>query len=114
MCRSVALCWNGNALFPQAQSGKTQSIKWNFTKFLVDKTGTQVERFGTRTPPKELIPNIEKLLAQWAVWDTAARLGAHEQIWARYWEAYGRGGGGDHAESSSNLRAAALGLGNVH
>jgi glutathione peroxidase len=48
----------------KVQSGKTGSIKWNFTKFLVDKTGTKVERFGTKTAPPKLIPNIEQLLAQ--------------------------------------------------
>ncbi len=48
----------------QVQSGKTGSVKWNFTKFLVDKSGTKVERFGTKTAPQKLIPNIEQLLAQ--------------------------------------------------
>lgn len=28
------------------------SIKWNFTKFLVDKSGQPVERFAPTVPPK--------------------------------------------------------------
>ncbi len=39
----------------------TQSIKWNFTKFLVNKEGKVVERFASVTKPQELKNNIEKL-----------------------------------------------------
>ncbi len=38
------------------------SIKWNFTKFLVAKDGTSVERFASKTEPKELKPSIEEVL----------------------------------------------------
>jgi len=37
-------------------------IKWNFTKFLVNRNGQAVERFGPAIPPYQLIPAIEKLL----------------------------------------------------
>jgi glutathione peroxidase len=40
----------------------TEAIKWNFTKFLVDKEGNVVERFGSSTKPKELEEKIEPLL----------------------------------------------------
>jgi len=40
----------------------TQAIKWNFTKFLVDKTGAVVARFAPTTKPEELEGEIEKLL----------------------------------------------------
>ncbi len=40
----------------------TQAIKWNFTKFLVDKKGKTVSRHGPRDTPKSLIPLIEALL----------------------------------------------------
>ena len=40
----------------------TTSIKWNFTKFLIDKSGFPVERFGTATTPESLDSEIEKLL----------------------------------------------------
>jgi len=42
----------------------TQSIKWNFTKFLVDKKGKVVERYGSSTTPKEIAKDIEILLKQ--------------------------------------------------
>jgi len=40
----------------------TESIKWNFTKFLVDRDGKVVERFGSITAPKEIEEDIKKLL----------------------------------------------------
>lgn len=40
----------------------SQSIKWNFTKFLIDKTGTVVARFAPTDTPDSLKPAIEKLL----------------------------------------------------
>lgn len=39
-----------------------QRIMWNFTKFLIDKEGHVVERFAPTTPPKDLVPAVEKLL----------------------------------------------------
>jgi len=47
----------------QEQSGLFNSdIKWNFTKFLVDRDGKVVERFAPLTKPKRLKKSIEKLL----------------------------------------------------
>jgi glutathione peroxidase len=40
----------------------TQSIKWNFTKFLVDKNGKVVDRFGSTTKPKDIENDIKRLL----------------------------------------------------
>jgi len=40
----------------------SEIIKWNFTKFLVDKNGEVVERFGSSTKPKEIEEDIEKLM----------------------------------------------------
>ncbi len=40
----------------------TQSIKWNFTKFLVDPNGKVIERYGSITKPKELEKEIKRLL----------------------------------------------------
>jgi glutathione peroxidase len=37
-------------------------IHWNFTKFLVDRRGTVVDRFGSATAPKKLAGKIEELL----------------------------------------------------
>lgn len=41
-----------------------ESIKWNFTKFLVDKRGKVQERFAPTTKPEALGGEIEKLLAK--------------------------------------------------
>lgn len=38
------------------------NIKWNFTKFLVDRSGKIVGRFDPTTPPADLRPAIEALL----------------------------------------------------
>lgn len=35
-------------------------IKWNFTKFIIDKNGQPVERHGPNTNPKDLIKSLEK------------------------------------------------------
>lgn len=40
----------------------TEAIKWNFTKFLVDKEGKVLNRFSSSTKPKELEKEIETLL----------------------------------------------------
>ena len=37
-------------------------IKWNFTKFLVDKDGKPVERFAPVTKPEKIEQYVEKLL----------------------------------------------------
>lgn len=38
------------------------AIKWNFTKFLVDKTGKVVERYAPTTPPSKIEGKIRELL----------------------------------------------------
>ena len=40
----------------------SRRIKWNFTKFLTDREGRPVRRFGPSTPPDRLRPAIEELL----------------------------------------------------
>ena len=40
----------------------TKNIKWNFTKFLVDRTGKVVARFAPTDTPARIRPEIEKLL----------------------------------------------------
>lgn len=37
-------------------------VKWNFTKFLVDKEGNPVDRFAPTTKPEALEEDIKKLL----------------------------------------------------
>lgn len=40
----------------------TRAIKWNFTKFLVDRSGRVVRRYAPATGPEALIADIERLL----------------------------------------------------
>ncbi len=40
----------------------SKKIKWNFTKFLVDKEGNPVKRFAPTTKPEDLRDDIEALL----------------------------------------------------
>jgi len=41
----------------------SEAIKWNFTKFLVDRQGRVVDRHAPATKPEELAEEIEALLA---------------------------------------------------
>ena len=40
----------------------TKAIKWNFTKFLVDREGNVVKRYGPSEAPESIAGDIEKLL----------------------------------------------------
>jgi len=40
----------------------SEAIKWNFTKFLVDRNGNVVERYAPTTEPEKIAKDIEKLL----------------------------------------------------
>ena len=40
----------------------SEAIKWNFTKFLVNREGDVLERYAPATPPKSIAGDIEKLL----------------------------------------------------
>ncbi|HEX6549748.1 MAG TPA: glutathione peroxidase [Gammaproteobacteria bacterium] len=42
----------------------SKSIKWNFTKFLVDRDGTVLKRYATRTTPERIQRDIQTLLKQ--------------------------------------------------
>ena len=41
---------------------RTESIKWNFTKFLVNSTGKIIDRFSPRVEPKYIRSEIERIL----------------------------------------------------
>ena len=45
----------------------TESIKWNFTKFLIDRDGNVIDRFGSATKPTSMVGDIEKLLKEFVV-----------------------------------------------
>ena len=40
----------------------TEAIKWNFTKFLVDRSGKVIKRYAPTTKPEDIAGDIEKLL----------------------------------------------------
>lgn len=41
----------------------TDGIKWNFTKFLINRDGIPVGRYGSTTEPRRIEGDIQKLLA---------------------------------------------------
>jgi glutathione peroxidase len=53
-------------LTTSANPALTGDIKWNFTKFLVDRKGNVVQRFEPQTAPDspEVVVAIEKSLKQ--------------------------------------------------
>ncbi len=59
---------NAHPLYRFLKSEKTgllgDSLKWNFTKFLVDKQGNVIDRYAPMTPPKTIASDIEKQLAK--------------------------------------------------
>ena len=42
--------------------GGVKNIQWNFTKFLIDKEGMPVARYGPTKSPESMCDAIEKLL----------------------------------------------------
>jgi len=46
-------------LICQNEKGKAKNIKWNFTKFLIDKNGNVVERFGSMDKPQNFIDKVK-------------------------------------------------------
>jgi glutathione peroxidase len=58
-------------LFKYLKSAKagvlgTEAIKWNFTKFLIDRNGAVVERYAPTTTPEQIKADIEAALARQA------------------------------------------------
>ncbi|UXI20574.1 hypothetical protein NH340_JMT06517 [Sarcoptes scabiei] len=61
---------NGNNAHPLYKWLKTKQggflgfdgIKWNFTKFLVDKDGQPIKRYAPNFEPKDIEPDIDKIL----------------------------------------------------
>ena len=40
----------------------TDSVKWNFTKFLIDRNGMPFKRFGSTVEPEDISSSIDKIL----------------------------------------------------
>lgn len=62
---------NGNKAHPlwkylkEKQSGfLINAIKWNFTKFLIDKNGQPVKRYATTTNPLDMESDLLKYFAE--------------------------------------------------
>ena len=58
---------SASPLFKHLKSAKkgmlgSEAIKWNFTKFLVDRDGKVVERYAPQAEPKDLEADVAKLL----------------------------------------------------
>lgn len=57
---------NASPLYDWLKSQKSgilgKAIKWNFTKFLIDKNGNVVERFAPTVEPKNIGEKIKELL----------------------------------------------------
>ncbi len=57
---------NQDSLFKYLKSEKTglitEDIKWNFTKFLIDKEGNVVKRYAPKTKPKSFAKDIAEIL----------------------------------------------------
>lgn len=59
---------DGHAVFKWLASQRPgilgiEAIKWNFTKFLVDASGTVIKRYGSIDTPEQIRKDILKLLA---------------------------------------------------
>ena len=50
-------------LYVYLKEQKPGRIEWNFAKFLIDREGNVVERFGSKDKPETMTESIEKLLA---------------------------------------------------
>jgi len=47
---------------PAPEKRGSEPIKWNFTKFLVNREGEVVERYGSTTKPEQIEADIESAL----------------------------------------------------
>jgi glutathione peroxidase len=53
---------SADPLFQYLTEQTGEEIKWNFTKFLIDRQGQVVKQYDTPVNPLEISPDIEKLL----------------------------------------------------
>ena len=51
-------------LITQNEEGKAKSIKWNFTKFLINRKGEVVARFGPTEKPEDFLERVKEELAK--------------------------------------------------
>ena len=53
---------NASPLFKKLTQDAGREIQWNFTKYLINKDGDFVRRFGTQKKPEEIEEHIIKIL----------------------------------------------------
>ena len=51
-------------LITQNSEGKAKAIKWNFTKFLINRKGEVVDRFGPADKPEDFIDKVKEEVAK--------------------------------------------------
>lgn len=49
-------------LITQNEKGKPINVKWNFAKFLIDREGNVIARFGSREKPESFIDQVKEAL----------------------------------------------------
>ncbi len=59
---------NAHPLYTYLKTAKpgilgTEAIKWNFTKFLIDRDGEPIRRYAPGDKPESIGPDVEKLVA---------------------------------------------------
>ncbi len=54
---------DADPLFDYLKAATGGEIKWNFTKFLVDRAGKPVKLYESSVKPQDIAPDIDKLLA---------------------------------------------------
>ena len=55
---------DSHPLFQYLTSDGMEPIRWNFEKFLINKNGVLIKRYGTKTEPKDIDTDIEKILSE--------------------------------------------------
>lgn len=49
-------------LVTQNEKGKPQAVKWNFTKFLINRKGEVIDRFGPTEKPETFVDKVKAAL----------------------------------------------------
>ena len=58
---------NAHPFYKWAAEARPRDVpRWNFHKYLIDRTGTRIESFGSSVEPghRDLVSRIERMLAE--------------------------------------------------
>ncbi|KAL4506677.1 hypothetical protein ABPG72_000248 [Tetrahymena utriculariae] len=61
-CHEIYKYLRNNSPLYDPKTGNAKQIPWNFAKFLIQSDGTVHSFYGPKTEPKEIEPELEKLL----------------------------------------------------